>query len=63
MGMAAYTACRALAGLVPAGTWGEIMLVLGAALAGGAVFVALALILRIRELIWLLGLLKARLLR
>jgi len=27
------------------------------------VFVALALILRIRELIWLLGLLKARLLR
>jgi len=63
MGVAAYAAGRALAGLVPAGTWGEIMLVLGAALAGGAVFVALALILRIRELIWLLGLLKARLLR
>lgn len=63
MGLVAAEANRLLTDLVPAGLPGEILLVLGAAAAGGAMFMVLALALHIGELTWLLGLLKARLVR
>ncbi len=63
MGIVVYVVEQMLIGMVPGGVTGEILLVVGTAVVGGAVFVVLALTLRLAELTWLLGLLKARFMR
>lgn len=64
MGLVALLTQSIIAGIVLTGSLvGELLVVIGAAVAGAATFFLLAAVLHIDELYWLYGLLRARLMR
>ncbi len=60
MGLVAYYSLSLLAGIVPSGSVGEALLVLGAAGIGAVVFALLAAVLQIEDLNWLFAMLRRK---